>query len=34
MDEAFHCIGWLFTFGLGILAGFAIIRAIQMSVGF
>ena len=34
MDEVVGAIGWLFTFGLGILAGFAIIRAIQISVGF
>ena len=34
MDEAFGAIGWLVVFGLGILAGFAVIRAIQISVGF
>ena len=34
MDEAFGAVGWLVVFGFGILAGFVIIRAIQISVGF
>ena len=34
MDEAFSAIGWVVVFGMGIVAGFFIMRAFEISLGF